>query len=190
MHGKKFGSREWTHKHNWREMAVLNDTPTIYLLIFCFGEAKAKISVAKSIVVDVILFSNEWTRTQLAMGMRVFYEFWVKNDEMTLYPNIVRFLLHPIYCSQNCVACWLWWLSMHIMKNVHHILNQFAWIYLHMHKKGTAPSCIRSSVLVSILLYTVYFILDDSILTWSSELFLFDNQMFQQFCLQPTAFYG
>ena len=83
MHGKKFGSRERTHKHNWREMAVLNDTPTIYLLIFCFGEAKAKISVAKSIVVDVILFSIEWTITQLAMGMRVFYEFWVKNDEMT-----------------------------------------------------------------------------------------------------------
>ena len=190
MHGKKFGSRERTHKHNWREMAVLNDTPTIYLLIFCFGEAKAKISVAKSIVVDVILFSNEWTRTQLAMGMRVFYEFWVKNDEMTLYPNTVRFLLHPIYCSQNCVACWLCSVSMHIMKNVHHILNQFAWIYLHMHKKGTTPLYIRSSVLVSILLYTVYFILDDSILTWSSELFFFDNQMSQQFCLQPTAFYG
>ena len=95
-------------------------------------------------------------------------EWW--NDTISKH---CAFFASPIYCSQNCVACWLCSVAMHIMKNVHHILNQFAWIYLHMHKKGTTPSCIRSSVLVSILLYTVYFILDDSILTWSSEVFFF-----------------
>ena len=79
---------------------------------FCFGDTQANNSMAQSNSVDVILFSNEWTKTSLAMNS-VFL--WISgqeglNDTISKHSAffcITQYIANFQSCSQNFVAWWL-----------------------------------------------------------------------------------